>query len=197
MLIHLVRCLLSFSNTLIHVGWSHLLSISNCLHGIHKANGLFEVILSGLLLPHSKMTPNTWFPPFQQSDRHKEGPARNILMLYCANWDHSSLSLGKEGLLSPPPPSVHTLLSRALSLWSLRQCHGLPPPWSSANLILVFFGRWLKSQRMERGGPGLKSSCKPGWADSSVRLHNSKGCFSTKYKQICGSSWRVSRKFWG
>lgn len=115
LLVHLDRYSCT-SHTLIRVGWCHRLSLSNCHqchHGYHKAKGLFQVLLSGLLLPYAKMIPNTAHPPFNSQI---QGPARNVLTLSCPDRAHASVSLGKEERLAPSPRCfAHTWLSRALT----------------------------------------------------------------------------------
>lgn len=156
MLIHLDRCLLYFTYS--DPWWlkSPLESLQLPSWVSQKWMDYLKLFYLAFFCPTQK-----WYQILQLHHFRSQiqGPARNGLMLYCANWAHASLSLGKEELLSASPGcSAYPLLSRALSSRSLmHSCHGLPPPWTSAHLSLViFFVRWLQFRRMERGGSGLE-----------------------------------------
>jgi hypothetical protein len=106
----------------------------------------------------------------------RQGPARNDLIPCCADW-----AQGKGELLFPSPRgSAYTFLftqSESVLKEPRAQCHEPPPPWTSA------YSR-QRTVALENGNPdgrvGIDEwiSPKPGWAGSSMGLHNSKTLFN-------------------
>lgn len=185
----------SFRQTFVvlHIRWSlladrHHLSLSNCHHGYHKANGLFPVLLSGLLLPYAKMVPDTARPPFSSQT---QGPARNTLIPSCADRAHASISLGKEERLAPSPRCfAHRWLSKALSSRSL--LHSITG-YYHLDLLQTRVWWFLEGDCGLRGWKGVSQD------RSLVELAPAWGCITTKAafpsksKPIWGSSWRKLR----